>query len=519
MPFRAPRNPLVEEMLKRFLALAPALVVLVQGLWIGPRYDRFVLPAFDGFVYSAMAEHPRVFTLAPWGYRVLEPWIVHLLPVTSAAVGFFWLNLILLTGAVFLVGRWLRRLGFSSSAATVGGLTLALTPPVRAVLEYQVLVDPLAFFITALILNELVAPRVLTLAALLAVGVLSKEACLIPLLVVPFVLGVRGGWKRAAWQSLAIGAPSIGLLLLLRLTWGNQAAFNGAGLLPSLLVHFTRVPWEATVLFFGTTVLGFMGLVRERSIELRAIGCLLWFGNFGAAVANPYGFESPDLVRISLFAWTPWIPLVLRGIGCARAEIKAEPAGPGRGPAVASVTTLLVSLGLILGADSYRRAPVGDSPDPVAFMGRSRETMKTARALDQGEVFTFDWQSGRFATKVTERFNLTEGRRQRWFLYSGFGPDAAFGSGAPTFRGDAELLLPIFVPRSATMTLTLDGPENPHVVVSVAGLRLGSVPADRSPAELVVPQAALVRGDNIVRLQGPQGVEIRLLRLDVHLRK
>jgi hypothetical protein len=35
----------------------------------GVVYDRFHLPAFDGHVYAAMAEEPRVFTVAPWGYR------------------------------------------------------------------------------------------------------------------------------------------------------------------------------------------------------------------------------------------------------------------------------------------------------------------------------------------------------------------------------------------------------------------------------------------------------------------
>ncbi|MEO8501488.1 MAG: hypothetical protein ABI565_11280, partial [Vicinamibacteria bacterium] len=62
-------------MLKRFLAIAPAVVVFVYGIWIGPRYDRYVLPGFDGYAYAAMAEDPRMFTLAPWGYRILTPWI------------------------------------------------------------------------------------------------------------------------------------------------------------------------------------------------------------------------------------------------------------------------------------------------------------------------------------------------------------------------------------------------------------------------------------------------------------
>src|SRR5262249_60884273 len=36
-------------------------------------FGRHQLPAFDAYVYVAAAEHPRFFTVAPWGYRVLTP--------------------------------------------------------------------------------------------------------------------------------------------------------------------------------------------------------------------------------------------------------------------------------------------------------------------------------------------------------------------------------------------------------------------------------------------------------------
>lgn len=501
----------------RLLAMAPACLVLLQGLWIGPKYDRFVLPAFDGFVYDAMASYPRVFTLAPWGYRILEPWIVHLLPVSSAAVGFFWLNLFLLSGAVFLAGRWLSRIGFSPMAAALGGLSLALTPPMQAVLDYQVLVDPLTLFITVVILNELVTPHWLTLSALFAIGAITKEMCLMPLLVVPFALSSRIGWKRSMWHSLWVGAPAIGLLILLRLTWGEGRELTDAANLPLLLERFGGVPWSYTFVFLGGTLLGLFGLARERSAEFRAIGCLLWFGNFLAVLANPYGFRSADLLRISLFAWTPWLPLVLTGIGFSRAQVETRPVRSVRWRTVASLGGLFFALGAVLSTDGYQRAPSGRTPNAVAFAGRIRETMKTARALDQGEAFTFDWESGRFAMPVTESFNLTEARQQRWFLYSGFGPDAAFGTGAPEFRGDAELLLPVFVPRPATISIQFDGPPDAHVSLSVAGHDLGSAPADGAATELEVPQSSLIRGDNIVRLRGPEGVGVRVLRLEIRL--
>ena len=36
-------------------------------------WDGFTLPGFDAHVYVAMAEEPRVFTVGPWGYRILLP--------------------------------------------------------------------------------------------------------------------------------------------------------------------------------------------------------------------------------------------------------------------------------------------------------------------------------------------------------------------------------------------------------------------------------------------------------------
>ena len=510
-----PGSAVRRSFLNGVLAFGPALLVLVQGLLVGPRFDRFVLPAFDGFVYVAMAESPRVFTLAPWGYRILSPWIVHSLPFSSAAAGFFWLNLVLLSGAVFLIGWWLRRLGFSPLAAALGGQTLAVTPPLGALLDYQVLVDPLALLITVLVLNELVTPHGLTLAALFAVGAITKEACLIPLVVLPFVLATRIGWKRATLQSAIIAAPAIFLLILLRVTWG-QGAPPTRFLLTSILERAGEAPLAFVAAFAGVTLVGFIGFFRERSRDLRVAGSLLWFGNFLAVLANPYGFSPPDLLRISLFAWSALLPLALVGVGFPRLAV-SQGVGPAALRRVISVGALLAALGLVLGTDSYRRAPPEGSPDPVAFLARSRETLKTARALDEGDTFSFDVASGRFAAPVTERFNLTEGRQQRWFLYSGFGSDAAFGSGEPEVREKAELLLPILVPRTATMSAEFDGPVGAQVTVNIAGLDMGAVPANGSRTPLLLPGAALIRGDNIVRLGGPAGVPIKLLRFEVRL--
>jgi hypothetical protein len=499
------------------MSLVPAAMVLLQGLWIGPKYDRYVLPAFDGYVYDAMAESPRVFTVAPWGYRILAPTIVHLLPFPSAAEGFFWLNLALLTAAVFAVGAWLRRLGFTPMVAFLGGLSLAITPPVRAVLEYQVLVDPLSLILFIAILNEFIAPRGLVLGALFALGALTKEVCLLPLLALPFAMSERQGWKQGPARSLAIAAPAVGLAAFLRATWGGETALRSVAVLGTVLSHAAQVPWPSAALFVGATFVGLRGFRAERSMAIRAAGVLLWFGCFLAVLANPYGFAPADLPRIALFAWTPVLPLVLIGLGFDRDHTSPPAARSNRTLDVVAVFGLLGAAALVIGTDSYRRAPQAEPLEPITYLARSRETIKTARFLDDGNTFVFDSRSGRFAGPVTERFNLTEGRQHRWFLFDGFGRDAVFESGAPEFRDEARLLLPILTPRNATMTIDLEGPTDTLVKVSVAGRNLATLKADAPGVSFQVPAVLLIRGDNLLTLQAPEGSLIRLMRFEVRL--
>ena len=506
-------------MLKRLLALAPAVLVLLYGVWIGPKYDRFVLPAFDGHVYAAMAENPRVFTLAPWGYRLLEPWMVHLLPVSSSAQGFYCLNLVLLSSAVFVVGCWLRRLGFNGPAAAIAASAFAMSPPARVLLGYQVLVDPLALLLLIVILYELVDPDVLVLMALFAATALTKETGLLALCLVPVTLTRRSGRRWGILDSCVVAAPALMLTVLLRMIWGNPAPPTLFSVLDLTLGRLIHSGWAlaGAAALSGLLLPAFVGLFREESVELRVQGMLLWFLAFSLILLNPYHYSVFDLPRLSVFAWPALLPLALSGLGFRRVRTVPTTTPSERVRTTVSVLTLLTALLLVAATDSYRRAPFSHSPDPVAMVSRIRESLKTARALDAGETFMFDARSGRFASPIAERFNLTEGRRQRWFLYRGFGRDAPFESGAPVFEGNAEWLLPVLIPREVTISIVLEGPPGVRVKLSLSSHGLGSAPADGSLTTLKAPGKALFRGDNIVRLRGPQGVALRLRRFEVRL--
>ena len=85
------------------------------------------------------------------------------------------------------------------------------------------------------------------------------------------------------------------------------------------------------------------------------------------------------------------------------------------------------------------------------------------------------------------------------------------------FEGNAELLLPVLIPREATISIDLEGPQGARVNLSLSSHGIGSAPADGSLTALKAPGKALFRGDNIVRLRGPKGVALRLRRFEVRL--
>jgi hypothetical protein len=507
---------------RALLALGPAIWVLIFGLWIGPKYDRFVLPAFDGHVYDAMAENPRVFTLAPWGYRILEPWMVRLLPVSSGAVGFFWLNLALLAGAVFMTGSWLRRLGFSSASAALASTAFAVSPPLRVMLDYQVLVDPLAVLFLVLILHELIEPDLLVLMALTAAAALAKETCLLFLTLIPLSLVPRAGLARGLFDSVAVSTPAIFLSVVIRLMWGRPAPPTSAlSLLGHTVGHALASPLSLALAasLSGLILPVFFGLFREPSVRLRLQGALLWVFTFSSILANPYHYSVSDLPRLSIFAWPALLPLALAGLGFRRTPPAAPDPRRRLSPLATplSLLTLAACMTLVAICDPYRRAPFPPSPDPVALVGRVRETLRIGRALDRGETFQFDARTGRFALAVRETFNLTDTRRQRWFLYSGFGPDAAFSSGAPSFQKEAQLLLPVLTPLPFEMSMEFEGPEDAAIEISIRSRRLGIVRTGRRGGSFRIPPTLLFRGDNLLRLQEPSGARIDLVRFTARI--
>src|SRR5512147_213925 len=159
--------------------LVSAAVIATRELeYFAVAYDRFHLPAFDAHVYVAMAERPGFFTVAPWGYRILNPWLIRavMLPFRDLVPAFFWSTVLCLGVGGVLLFLYLRRLGHGELPALLGVTLYGVSGPVGDAVRYQFLAEPLTFLLEMALLLGLESAAPLSLLALIAVlGALSKE--------------------------------------------------------------------------------------------------------------------------------------------------------------------------------------------------------------------------------------------------------------------------------------------------------------------------------------------------------
>ena len=78
-----------------------------------------------------MAEQPRFFTVAPWGHRVLTPWLASAIPVRNIARAFRIVTFTALLAAGGLLFLYLRALGHGMPAAVLGAGAVRAPAPRR----------------------------------------------------------------------------------------------------------------------------------------------------------------------------------------------------------------------------------------------------------------------------------------------------------------------------------------------------------------------------------------------------
>lgn len=489
-------------------------------------WDGFTLPGFDAHVYVAMAEEPRVFTVAPWGYRILLPGLIgSFLPPRLIVPGFEWaarLSLVAVSGLLFI---YLRTLGATYRAALLAVLAMMATPSVGAVFANPFLVEPfaLALLLLALIAIEArLGPGVTGLA--LALLALSKEiwVVLLPLI---FLREVKEGTRSAAARTLGAAAPALLVSALIRGMWSpqNEGAAAEAGWLDTLgHIPAGLIVVAPEFLLGGFVFAGLVALYRPGARDfLKAHAFTLppllalpimaaTYSGAGAAAS----FFTDDVRRLLIYV-LPFVAALAVHLDPGHAPGRAHAAPPTVNRASAILALLLAISPLTL--DRYSRVDLSVSRDGPYVLGFARETLKTARRLQRGETVAFDPAERKFAWGVSPPNELA---RLRFFLRRGFGPVAHYGIHDIRMRETtATLIAPLQEARMLRLTLTVDARESAWISVSAGGRRVGEalVGPHAVQATFEIPATSLFRGDNPIQLDCIEAARVlpRLLRVEM----
>jgi len=489
------------------IALAALLCVAVVGARAYQNrdvvYDRFNLPAFDGHVYAAMAEEPRVFTIAPWGYRLLMPWLVHVSP-WNAARGFERLGnvALLLTGLVAFA--MLRRLGNGAIASAVTAGALLASDPVARILRYRLLVEPLTLLIETVFLLALAARVPWPVLALVGVlGTASKEFFLL-LLPAVFLARMAQGWKRAAVETAGVIAASLALTLVLRYWWTPYLSSPPGGFPPifeRLRLWALTQPGSATLLLVVAAV-ATLGAVRAQARPWRWAFVYVAAVAFAAPFLNPSDFSAPDLPRLHVYVLPPLLPFVLLAvdrIARHRGEEATVPTIPTGWQIASLVAAAAVVVSPFLLLDRYQRVDMRGDGDAARLLATCRGTLRAVDRLARGEEV--------MQQPVRQEADEPGEPRLRWYLRDGW----EAGEHVATMTATrATLIVPARPPRPLYLGLSFSPGTFSDVRFSIGGRTLEWT--HREDVNIKIPAEALVRGDNLLTLERDAGSPAPQLR-------
>ncbi len=489
-------------------------------------WDGFTLPGFDAHVYLAMAEEPRVFTVAPWGYRILLPSLLGtFLPPRLIVAGFDWAaraSLVIASGLLFV---YLRMLGATLRAALLAVLAMMLTPSVEAVFANPFLVEPFALMLLLIALIAIEAGAgSWTIALSLILLSLSKEIWIL-LLPVIFRKHLGEGVRPAGLQTLRMAAPALGVSVLSRWLWSPQA--GAAPLRNDYLGALASIGWNVSIfapqfLLGGLTVAALLALYRDGArayLERHALTLLplLALPLFAAAYTGDgaaTSFFADDVRRLLIYVIPFAAALAVHLDPLHRRPLSLSSSPWPQWPARALVIVLLIAP---LALDRYSRIDLSTSRDGPYVLGFVRETLRTARKLNRGETVVLDPSERKFAWGVSPPGEL---QKLRFFLRSGFGPLAHYGvHDIKMHEASATLVIPVLEPRRLEIKATLDARESVWITFLAGGSKVGEA--------LVGPQAVAVtldiggtrlfRGDNPIEMRCERAATAlpRILRLEL----
>lgn len=265
----------------------------------------------DALLYTRMAQAPTHFTKAPWGYRIMTPWLVHVLPLPTTE-GFLLITILGLAGAATAIGYLCRAIGLSGrSCIAAGALFLLSYASVFDIVDFR-LIDPLAYCGTALFLLALIRDRLSCAGLCILATTMDKEWGLFLIGPLVIMLWRRRQHPRSVCIPIALGVVAPVLAYLLVRHWPGfgdrdytryysldllqrMVALHHSDLLPSLL--------DAGLLVWLIAPLGW----RQVPAPLRAATTLV------PAAAIQILFAT-DAARMLAYAIIPLLPLALSAL-------------------------------------------------------------------------------------------------------------------------------------------------------------------------------------------------------------
>jgi hypothetical protein len=460
-------------MTRRTLLVAAALAALALQWSVNRRFqegwDRDLLPAFDAYAYVAMAEAPAFFTVAPWGYRVLTPALVHALPL-DVVTAFRLVTVAGLLASAILLGAFLRRMGHGLAACALAVAVFAWLGPTRELVQYPFLVEPVTLALEVAFLLVLVGRGGTGTLALVAVlGALSKE---LQLLLVPLVFFARRepDGARTALRKTAIVGIAAGLATLLVRTWTPLPELGlGHPPMDAVAAAFAR-DWPDTwrgALMLGLTPVALGGalLPRSRPFLRRygyglAVTLIVPFAAF-VNVGDPRViFFGKNTERLLIYAIPLLMPLALHAVDALRgapAPGKDAERAEARFDRLAGGAAVLALIVLAISLDRYRRSDLRGTRDGPLVLAFCRESLASARRLERGRFTVLDPGRDYFVAGQSDARDLA---RMRWYLRDGWGPRPASSSAGEVVMQEprATLVLPCLAPADWQVTLWLSAP-------------------------------------------------------------
>ena len=469
-----------------------------------------------------MAERPALFTVAPWGYRVLVPSAVHAMGLRNVVRGFKIVSFTAMVAAGGLLFLFLRRRGATDVAAVLGVALFALSPPAARAVETPFFQEPVA---AALILAVLLAIETGagwgTLALLSTLVTLTKDGAIV-LTLVPAVLFARWRTDRASALAgaLALAIPATLFGPVLRWWWTPTIPRITA----DRNLELVRVGWAAlqrawkptalAALVGGLVPLAVVGTMQPKAREhLRRYGLslglligLAFLGWLNVPSREPVPLFGDNFERLLIYSVPLLLPLVLAALDRLWPVLIPPPAPrpPRRQlvPAALAVAALVLPLVLV---DRYRRVDLQGSRDGPLVLALCRETWRMATRLAGGDDVVLDPESSRFTWSDADGASPT---RMRWFLREGWGDGAHYDAGPVVMRAPAAtVLLPVRSPADLEVRLRMTSPSPVALALGVNGHRVGAwrVGPEDTEQAFLIPARYLVRGDNVVTVSSPEG--------------